>query len=87
MSPVNVIVEENLKKKLSTNDTRTFTLEASMCGLMPPGDNQIATKIRSQKCKIEIVRESYASVTRRSKEVHKSIQKKDDKHETSMRQC
>ena len=48
---------------------------------MPSGDNQIATNISSRKCKNENVRESYASVTRRSKEVHKSMQKKDDQLE------
>ena len=51
---------------------------------MPSGDNQIATNIVSRKCKYENVRESYVSVTRRSKEVHKSIKKKDDQLERSI---
>ena len=51
---------------------------------MPSGDNQIATNISSRKCKNENVQESYASVTRRSKEVNKSIQKKDDYLERSI---
>ena len=69
--------------KLSTNDTRSFPPEASTCKLMPSGDNQIATNVSSRKCKNENVRESYASVTRRVKKVHKSIQKKDDQLERS----
>ena len=45
---------------------------------MPSADNQITTNISSRKCKNGNVRESYASVTRRVKKIHKSIQKKDD---------
>ena len=48
---------------------------------MPSGYNQIATNISSRKCKKENVRENYTSVTRWSKEVHKSIQKKDEQLE------
>ena len=48
---------------------------------MPSGDNQIAKNISSQTCKNKNVRESYASVTKWSKEVHKSIPKKDDQLE------
>ena len=70
--------------KLSTNDTRPFPPEATTWKLMPSGDYQIVTNISSRKCKNENVRESYASVTRRSKEVHKSIQKKDDQLERSI---
>ena len=49
---------------------------------MPSGYNQIATNISRRKYKKENVRENYTSVTRWSKEVHKSIQKKDDQLET-----
>ena len=51
---------------------------------MPSGNNQIATNISSRKCKNENVRESYASVTRRSKKVHKSIQKQDEQLDRSI---
>ena len=51
---------------------------------MPSGNNQIATNISSRKCKNENVQESYASVTRLSKKVHKSIQKKDEQLERSI---
>ena len=70
--------------KLSTNDTRSFPPEANTCKLMPSGDNQIATNIINRKCKNENVRESYASVTRQVKKVHKSIQKKDNQLERSI---
>ena len=63
--------------KLLANDTRSSPPEASTCKLMPSGDNQITTNISSRKGKNENVRESYASVIRRVKEVHKSVQKKD----------
>ena len=45
---------------------------------MPSEDNHIATNISSRKYNDENVWESCASVTRRSKEVCKSKQKKDD---------
>ena len=51
---------------------------------MRSGDNQIATNISSRKCKNKNVRESYASVTRRSNEVYKSIQEKDDQLERNI---
>ena len=66
---------------MSTDDRRSFPPEASTCELMPSGYNQIATNISSRKCKKENVRENYTSVTRWSKEVHKSIQKKDEQLE------
>ena len=70
--------------KLSTKDKRHFPPEYTTCKLMPSGDNQIVINISSRKCKNENVRESYASVTRWSKEVRKSIQKKDDQLERSI---
>ena len=70
--------------KLLANNTRSSPPEASTCKLMPSGDNQIATNISSRKGKNENVRESYASVTRRVKEVHKSVQKKDYQLERSI---
>ena len=51
---------------------------------MPSGDNRIATNISNRKCKNENVWESFASVARRVKKVHKSIHKKDDQLERSI---
>lgn len=56
--------------KLSANVARPSAPKASSYELMPSGDNEIAAKISTRKCKNEIVRKSYASVTTRSKEVH-----------------
>ena len=67
--------------KLSSNDTRPFPSEVSSCELMPSGYNQTTTNISSRKCKQEKVRESYANITTWSKEVHESIEKKDDQLE------
>ena len=70
--------------KLSTNDTRFFPPKASTCKLRKSGHDHIFTNISSRKCKNENLRESYATVTRRSKKVHKSVQKKDDQLERSI---
>ena len=56
--------------KLSVNVARPSAPKASSYELMPSGDNEIAANISNRKCKNEIVRKSYASVTTRSKEVH-----------------
>ena len=56
--------------KLSANVARPSAPKASSYELMPSGDNEIAANISNRKCKNEIVRKSYASVTARSKEVH-----------------
>ena len=81
-----VNAKENEEKilKLPTNDTRPSPPEASTCELLQSGDNQVTANISSRKFKTENLRLNYASFTRRTKEFHKSIQKKDNRLERSI---